>query len=95
MCPDCGHHTSAWVGGGCTVLRPTTVAEQAAGMPWVVGCGHDCTVTLWGESARDRLARALWGDAAPEPDRAPAQIDAQPRNARPAPPAHPEPSETN
>lgn len=22
VCPDCGHHTSAWMGGGCTVLVP-------------------------------------------------------------------------
>lgn len=65
VCPDCGHHTSAWVGGGCTVLRPATDVEVAAGWPWLVECGHDCTVSLHGESARDRLAGTLGRVAQP------------------------------
>lgn len=59
-CPTCGHHTSAWIGGACTVFVPSTEEEVAAGAPWARHCGHDCSVDVLGESAHDRLRKALW-----------------------------------
>lgn len=29
VCPDCGHHTSAWMGGGCTVWENLREARAA------------------------------------------------------------------
>lgn len=53
MCPECGHHTSAYC-GRCTVL-----------VPWVPGaftyCGCDCFVALGGKSLGD-VFKDMWKD---------------------------------
>lgn len=58
-CPTCGHNTSAFA-GSCTAF---VVAEDGS----VGTCGHDCSVDVLGESLRDQLVRALWGE--PDDDR--------------------------
>lgn len=58
-CPTCGHHTSAWVGGGCTVFVPSTEEEIASGASYLRWCLHDCSVDMLGESLSDQIARSL------------------------------------
>lgn len=72
MCPTCGHYTSAWVGGACTVFVPSTEDEVAAGAPWARYCDHDCSVDLYGEPYETILRRAIQGRiAANEPEETP------------------------
>lgn len=52
VCPECGHHTSAFC-GSCTVIVPSF---SAAGDLVRLGyCGCDCYRALYGVSLTDKI----------------------------------------
>jgi hypothetical protein len=52
MCPECGHHTSAAVGGHCTALVPLFADGEFDGVRY---CNCDCYKALHGVSLMDKI----------------------------------------
>ena len=52
MCPECGHHTSAFC-GSCTVMMP--VFGDGGDLLRVGYCGCDCYEALHGTSLMDKI----------------------------------------